>query len=44
MAWLVAFNDGLFDSVEIETIHEVLEKIAHHVKNSQLLLDSRRED
>jgi F-type H+-transporting ATPase subunit alpha len=44
MAWLVAFNDGLFDSVEIESIHEVLEKITHHVKKSQFLLDSTRED
>jgi F-type H+-transporting ATPase subunit alpha len=44
MAWLVAFNDGLFDSVEIENIHVILDKIIHHVERSQLQLDNKRED
>jgi F-type H+-transporting ATPase subunit alpha len=42
MAWLVAFNDGLFDSAELETIPRLLESLEKALKGVSLDLDSPR--
>jgi len=39
MAWLVAFNEGLFDKVDLEAIPALLERLALHVRQSELTLD-----
>lgn len=44
MAWLVAFNDGLFDNQETDAIPELLAPIEQGLKSSALDLDSPREE
>ncbi len=44
LAWLVAFNDGLFDPLEPERIEPALAQLAQAVAQSPLTLDSPRED
>jgi F-type H+-transporting ATPase subunit alpha len=44
MAWLVAFNDGLFNDVEPEAIPGMLEILTKSVRNSPLGLDAPREE
>lgn len=44
MAWLVAFNDGLFDSVEVDVIAKTLRKLAEYIQESTLSLDNKREE
>ena len=43
MAWLVTFNEGLFDDVEAENIPGLLTKLHDCVESTQLSLDSPRE-
>ncbi|MGB5178545.1 MAG: F0F1 ATP synthase subunit alpha [Gammaproteobacteria bacterium] len=43
MAWLVAFNDGLFDAVEPADVDERLALLEQQVKHSVLTLDTPRE-
>jgi len=43
MAWLVAFNDDQFKSVEPEEIHELFSALQHHLQHTTLTLDSPRE-
>jgi len=42
LAWLIAFNDGLFTEVEIEHLPTLLETLASRVSLSTLTLDSPR--
>jgi len=44
MAWLVAFNDGLFDDVDADDIPALLEKLEAQVRRTMLRLDSPREE
>ncbi|MGB5455676.1 MAG: F0F1 ATP synthase subunit alpha [Gammaproteobacteria bacterium] len=44
LAWLVAFNDGHFETVEIDTIAALLKVIEGAVRHSTLSLDSPREE
>ena len=44
MAWLVAFNDGLFDTSEPEKISEVLEELYRRVTECGLGLEDSREE
>ena len=44
MAWLVAFNDGLFNDVEPEAIPGMLEILTKSVSSSPLGLDAPREE
>ena len=43
LAWLTAFNRGLFDDVTPGQIGPVLERLAANVRISQLTLDHRDE-
>ncbi|MBV1930726.1 MAG: F0F1 ATP synthase subunit alpha [Porticoccaceae bacterium] len=43
MAWLVAFNEGLFDDVEAEGMPPLLAKLHDWVEAAQVTLDSPRE-
>lgn len=43
MAWLVSFNDGQFDRLEPEAVHDQLERLATGARNTDLSLDSPRE-
>ena len=43
MAWLVAFNDGLFDDVEIEAISELLQRLDQYLAGTSPELDMERE-
>lgn len=42
MAWLVAFNDGLFDQVLEDDIPALLERLVHHVIESGATMDLDR--
>ena len=42
-AWLIAYNDGLLDSLDLEEIPPVLKKIEQELKKSNLSLGSPRE-
>jgi len=42
-AWLIAFNDHLFDDVEPEQVSAPLDVIAREVRRTSLTLDSERE-
>jgi len=42
MAWLVAFNDGLFDSVELEEVEQRLDKLQHYINQTELTVDCQR--
>ena len=44
MAWLVAFNDGLFDTIEPEKISEVLEQLYRQITECELELEDGREE
>lgn len=44
MAWLVAFNDGLFDQIELEKLPFYLQKLAEKIKTTNLTLSSAREE
>ena len=39
MAWLVAFNEGLFDKLDPDVIPALLERLALHIRQSDLSLD-----
>lgn len=43
MAWLVAFNDGHFDGVDLEVIPRLLERLQGQSQSTSLTLDSPRE-
>ena len=43
MAWLVAFNSGLLDEVEIPHIHRYLDQLAARLKESDVRLEDSRE-
>jgi len=43
MAWLVAFNDGLFDTVELESIPQLLSGLQSGLQHAALTLDSPRD-
>ena len=43
MAWLVGFNDGLFDEVGLDKINDILKKIKEKISLSSLTLSSDRE-
>ena len=42
MAWLVAFNDGRFDGVEIDRIPSLLDQLQRQTRHSTLTLNSPR--
>ena len=44
LAWLIAFNEGLFDAHDPEQIVGVMERLAELVTGSNLALESPRED
>lgn len=44
LAWLVAFNDRLFDETEIEGIPDVMQALEKQLRRSTLRLDSPREE
>jgi len=44
MAWLVAFNDGLFDDADPDTISSLLIALEEPVHHSSLSIDSPREE
>ncbi|SFM75267.1 F0F1 ATP synthase subunit alpha [Marinobacter zhejiangensis] len=44
MAWLVAFNDGLFDNVPVEQVPTLMTQLSGHVRDTDLSLDSPRAD
>jgi F-type H+/Na+-transporting ATPase subunit alpha len=44
LAWLVAFNDGLFEDVDLDAIPSFLETLEEEVRRSMLSLDSPREE
>lgn len=44
MAWLVAFNDHHFDTVELDAIPQLLETLEQSACNSSLALDTPREE
>jgi len=44
MAWMVAFNDGLFDEIEPDAIEAILVPFEKDVANTNLQLDSPREE
>jgi F-type H+-transporting ATPase subunit alpha len=44
MAWLVAFNDGLFDSFDLSDIAAKLECLQKSLQHTSLTLESPRED
>jgi F-type H+-transporting ATPase subunit alpha len=43
MAWLVAYNEGLLDGVEIPRIHRYLDQLAARLKESEARLEDSRE-
>jgi len=43
IAWMVAFNDGLFDDTEAESISELLSNIENRVQHSLLTLETPRQ-
>lgn len=43
LAWMIAYNEGLFDKFELEQIHEVLTSISQKVKVSDLDLTVDRQ-
>ena len=44
LAWLVAFNDGLLDDVDPEQVGQVLQSLARQLADSELALDTPRDD
>ena len=43
MAWLVGFNDGVFDDIDNTGISELLQQLQTHVRDAGLTLDMERE-
>jgi F-type H+-transporting ATPase subunit alpha len=43
LAWLIAFNDNLFDDIPLEQLAERMQQLEAHVINSRLTIDSPRE-
>lgn len=43
LAWLIAYNDGLFDKVEFDKISDYLKIIEDQIKYSELTLSSQRD-
>ena len=43
MAWLVAFNDGLFDDAKIDTVPKLMQTLAEYIEESSPTLDMDRE-
>ena len=43
MAWLVAFNEGLFEQADPDEMETLLERLEHAVRQTSLNLDSPRE-
>ena len=43
MAWLVAYNEGLLDAVEVTQVHHYLDRLAAHLKESDARLEDNRE-
>jgi F-type H+-transporting ATPase subunit alpha len=43
MAWLVAYNEGLLDTVDIPRVHRYLELLAARLKESDIRLEDSRE-
>jgi F-type H+-transporting ATPase subunit alpha len=43
MAWLVAFNDGLFDTIELESIPQLLSDLERGLQHASTTLDSPRD-
>lgn len=43
MAWLVAYNEGLLDAVEVTQVHLYLDRLAAHLKESEARLEDNRE-
>lgn len=44
LAWLVAFNDGLFDKAELDQVKPMLATLLKAVRHASLDLESSRED
>jgi F-type H+-transporting ATPase subunit alpha len=44
MAWLVGFNDGIFDELKLERVPQCLERLARGVRTSDLTLSSPRNE
>ena len=44
LAWMVAFNDGMFDDTDIEQVAGLLTRIESGVSAASLTLDSPREE
>ena len=44
MAWLVAFNDGAFDTAELDAVCGLLESLEESVSQSNLSLDNSRDE
>jgi F-type H+-transporting ATPase subunit alpha len=43
LAWLVAYNEGLLDTLPLETVADLLERLAQQVTQSKLRLEDDRE-
>jgi F-type H+-transporting ATPase subunit alpha len=43
MAWMVGFNDGVFDEVQPEAVEHLLDELSSVVKGAGLALDDQRE-
>jgi F-type H+-transporting ATPase subunit alpha len=43
MAWLVAYNSGLFDTVELHLLYDLMRGIEQQIEASNLILDNDRE-
>jgi len=43
MAWLVAFNNGLFDQAPIDEVPALIERLLHHVLETGATLDLDRD-
>lgn len=44
MAWMVAFNEGLLNEIDLELIPESMEKLESQLKQSKLSLKRPREE
>lgn len=44
LAWLIAFNDGIFDDTELDAVSDQLQKLLDKVGETTLTLDTPRQD
>jgi len=44
LAWLVAFNDGRFDDLQVESIPDVLAKLESRLRQTKLAIDRPRDE